>query len=57
MELNGNIIKEVKEKWEKVLNEEIGYKIIENAFFKILPKLKASAYHKYLQFKLLHCNQ
>ena len=50
---NGNIIKEVKEKWEKVLNENIEYRIIENAF-KIIPKQKESAYQKYMQFKLLH---
>ena len=53
MEYNGNIIKEVKEKWEEVLNEDIRYKTIQTAF-KVLPTLKVSAYQKYLQFKLLH---
>ena len=50
---NGNILKGVKEKWEKILNEEINYEIIETAF-KEIPKLKENAYQKYLQFKLLH---
>ena len=53
MTYNGNIIKEVKEKWEQVLNENIDYKIIEQAF-KDIPKLKESAYQKYIQFELLH---
>ena len=53
MTYNGNVIKEVKEKWEHVLNENIEYRIIENAF-KDIPKLKESAYQKYMQFKLLH---
>ena len=53
MTYNGNIIKEVKEKWEQVINEDIEYRIIENAF-KNIPKLKESAYQKYMQFKLLH---
>ena len=53
MDYNGNIIKEVKEKWETVLNEEINYKTIEKAFIE-LKKCQGSAYQKYFQFKLLH---
>ena len=53
MSYNMNIIQGVKEKWEEILNEEINLKIVENAF-KILPKIKESAYQKYFQFKLLH---
>ena len=53
MTYNGNIIQEVKEKWERTLNEEIDYTTIEKAF-KTLPKINDSAYQKYLQFKLLH---
>ena len=53
MNFNGSIIKEVKEKWETVLNEEIDYKIIENAFID-MKKNPGSAYQKYFQFKLLH---
>ena len=52
MNYNGNIIKEVKEKWETVLNEEINYKTIEKAFIE-LKKCQGSAYQKYFQFKLL----
>ena len=50
---NGTIIREVKEKWEHVLNDDIDYKTIERAFNDIL-KLKESAYQKYLQFEILH---
>ena len=53
MDYNGNIIIEVKEKWETVLNEEINYKTIEKAFIE-LKKCQRSAYQKYFQFKLLH---
>ena len=42
---NGNILKEVKEKWEAVLNEEINYKTVEKAFTE-LTKCKGSAYQK-----------
>ena len=53
MTYNVNILKEVKEKWETVLNEEIRYKMVEKAFSD-LTKCKGSAYQKYFQFKLLH---
>ena len=53
MKYNGNVIKEVTEKWERCLNEEIGYDIVEKAFTE-LPKSNESVYQKYLQFKLLH---
>ena len=50
---NGNILWEVKEKWETVLNEDIRYKTVEKAFID-LSKCKGSAYQKYFRFKLLH---
>ena len=53
MTYNGNVIKDVKEKWERTLNEEVGYTIIEHAF-KAIPKINENTYQKYLQFKLLH---
>ena len=53
MSYNGTIIREVKEKWEHVLNDDIDYKTIERALYDI-PKLKESAYQKYLQFEILH---
>ena len=53
MNYNDNVIKEIKEKWERNLNEEIDYNVIENAF-KEIPKMNENAYQKYLQFKLLH---
>ena len=53
MTYNGTVIREIKEKWEKVLNEEIQYTTVETAFID-LTKSKESAYQKYLQFKLLH---
>ena len=53
MKYDGNIIKEVKDKWDERLNEDIKYETVEQAFME-LPKCKESAYQKYLQFKLLH---
>ena len=53
MKYDGNIIKEVKEKWDERLNVDIRYETVEQAFIE-LPKCKESAYQKYLQFKLLH---
>ena len=53
MKCDGNVKKEVKERWEKCLNEDIMYETVEQAFGE-LPKCKESAYQKYLQFKLLH---
>ena len=47
------IIKEVKEKWERVLNETFSYNIIEIAFKKI-SNIKSEVYNKYFQYKLLH---
>ena len=46
-------LKEVKDKWEKALNDDLSYKIIENAF-KNISTIKSGAYHRYFQFKLLH---
>ena len=43
----------LKEKWETILNEELSYDIIENAF-KELTNIKVGAYYKYFQLKLLH---
>ena len=53
MKYNGNVIKEIKENWEKILNEDIMYITVEKAF-KELATRKENAYKKYLQFKLLH---
>ena len=53
MRYNGNVIKEVKQNWEKVLNEDIMYATVEKAF-KDLATRKENVYKKYLQFKLLH---
>ena len=53
MDWDYNIIQDVKQKWEEVLNEDIPYLIVENAF-KYVTKIKESAYYKYLQFKMLH---
>ena len=53
MKYDGNIIKEVKDKWEERLNVDIRYETVEQAFME-LPKCKESVYQKYLQFKLLH---
>ena len=47
------IIQNVKQKWEEVLNDDITYTTVENAF-RDISKMKESAYYKYLQFKLLH---
>ena len=46
MNYNGNVIKEIKEKWERNLNEEIDYTTIKNAF-KEIPKINENVYHKY----------
>ena len=53
MTYNSNIIVEVKNKWERVLNEEIPYKVIEKGFISI-PKMTEGPYQKYFQFRLLH---
>ena len=53
MDWDYNIIQDVKQKWEEVLNDDIPYLIVENAF-KYVTKMKESAYYKYLQFKMLH---
>ena len=48
-----NILKQVNEKWEATLNEEIIYDTIEKSF-KAITTYMEGAYHKYFQFKLLH---
>ena len=53
MNFDYKIIQNVKQKWEEVLNDEITYLTVENAF-RDISKMKESAYYKYLQFKLLH---
>ena len=53
MVYNSNILIEVKNKWERVLNEEISYNSIENSFIAI-PKMIEGPYQKYFQFRLLH---
>ena len=53
MVYNSNIIIEVKNKWERVLNEEISYNSIENGFIAI-SKMIEGPYQKYFQFRLLH---
>ena len=53
MMYNSNIIIEVKNKWERVLNEEIPYNVVEKGFIAI-PRMVEGPYHKYFQFRLLH---
>ena len=53
MAYNGNLLKEIKDKWERTLNDNLTYEIIENAFKK-LTKMKTGPYLKYFQFKLIH---
>ena len=53
MVYNSNIVTEVKNKWERVLNEEIPYGIVEQGFVAI-PKMIEGPYQKYFQFRLLH---
>ena len=53
MSFDYKIIQNVKQKWEEILNDEITYLTVENAF-RHISKMKESAYYKYLQFKLLH---
>ena len=48
-----NIVQNVKQKLEEILDDDITYSTVENAF-KDISKMKESAYHKYLQFKMLH---
>ena len=50
---NGSLLKEIKEKWERTLNDNLTYEIIETAFKK-LTKMKIGPYQKYFQFKLIH---
>ena len=53
MAYNGSLLKEIKEKWERTLNDNLTYEIIETAFKK-LTKMKIGPYQKYFQFKLMH---
>ena len=53
MAYNGSLLKEIKEKWECMLNDNLTYEIIETAFKK-LTKMKIGPYQKYSQFKLIH---
>ena len=53
MKYDTNIIRDVKDKRENALNEDISYDTFKNAF-KTIPNLEEGAYYKYFQFKLLH---
>ena len=53
MSYNGNLLKEIQEKWECTLNDHLTYEIVEHAFKK-LTKMKTGPYQKYFQFKFLH---
>ena len=53
MNFNNNIVKETQNKWEKSLNEEIPYHIVEKSFTQI-QSMKEGSFTKYLQFKMLH---
>ena len=47
------MLKDIKEKWENILNNDLSYDTIENAF-KEITHMKTGAYQKYFQYKLLH---
>ena len=53
MAYNSTVVIEVKNKWERVLNEEIPYGTVEKGFVAI-PKMIEGPYQKYFQFRLLH---
>ena len=53
MNFNQNIVLEVQQKWERILNEEIPYCIIEKSFIQI-QKMKEGSFTQYLQYKMLH---
>ena len=53
MTYSTNILRDVKDKWEMTLNEDLSYNIIEDAF-KEVTNMNTGAYQKYFQFKLLH---
>ena len=53
MDFNHDVITESKNKWEKVLLEEIPYEKMEKSFL-CLQKMKEGPFVKYFQFKLLH---
>ena len=50
---DSNLLRNVKQKWEQVLNDDINYDTVKNAF-KDIVKMKENAYYNYFQFKLLH---
>ena len=53
MAYDGSLLKEIKEKWERMLNNNLTYDLIETAFKK-LTKWKIGPYQKYFQFKFIH---
>ena len=53
MTYSTNILRDVKDKWEMTLNEDLLHNIIEDAF-KEVTNMNTGAYQKYFQFKLLH---
>ena len=53
MAYNGNLLKEIKGKWEYTLNDNLTYETIENAFKK-LTKMKTGPYQKYFQLEFIH---
>ena len=53
MNYNVNLLKDIKEKWENTLKNDLVYDIIEKAF-KDITHMKTGPYQKYFQYKLLH---
>ena len=53
MNCNNNVVRDIQNKWEGSLNEEIPYHMVEKLFTQI-QNMKEGSFMKYLQFRILH---